>query len=187
MDTTSYTFNMPKTRKEALANNSTQYYTGINCIYGHDSPRRAKNGQCLACRKISRVNWIKINPDKIKFYNAKYSDYAKQYYIKNKQRISQRAKNYVAQHKGIKNAATRYYQASKIKRTPKWIGDDERWIMREIYDLARLRTKQTGIKWHVDHIIPLNGSNVSGLHTPNNLQVILGEDNIRKSNRYVAI
>jgi len=41
-----------------------------------------------------------------------------------------------------------------------------------------------GFSWHVDHIIPLQGKTVSGFHTPQNLRVIPGVDNLRKNNRY---
>ena len=179
------TEHLPKTRKEALTINHTQYYTGVKCVHGHDSVRRAKTGECIECRKIYRKKWIKTNSQKIKFYNDKYSDYAKLYYLTNKERITKRVKNRRLSNKSVVNAATRLYQASKMHRTPKWITEEERWVMREIYDLARLRSKQTGVNWHVDHIIPLQGKLVSGLHVPTNLQVIPASVNIRKANRYV--
>jgi 5-methylcytosine-specific restriction endonuclease McrA len=47
-----------------------------------------------------------------------------------------------------------------------------------------LLNKSTGVQWHVDHIIPLQGKNVSGLHVPENLQVIQGSLNIKKGNRF---
>ena len=83
-------------------------------------------------------------------------------------------------------AYTRNYQARKANRTPTWLTDDDRWIIEEAYELARRREQATGFAWHVDHIIPLHGKNVCGLHVPTNLQVIPAKANIAKSNHYAA-
>ena len=50
--------------------------------------------------------------------------------------------------------------------------------------LATILTKSTGYEWQVDHIIPLQGKNVSGLHVPENLQVIERSMNSKKRNKY---
>lgn len=81
-------------------------------------------------------------------------------------------------------AATAKRRAIKLNRTPAWISEDELWLIREAHKLAALRTKMLGIKFHVDHIIPLQGKLVSGLHVPNNLQVIPAALNISKNNFY---
>jgi len=59
------------------------------------------------------------------------------------------------------------------------------FVFEEAYNLCRLREQITGFKWHIDHIIPLNGQKVSGLHVWNNLQVIPASVNLSKGNREV--
>lgn len=50
--------------------------------------------------------------------------------------------------------------------------------------LAALRTKTTGIRWEVDHIVPLVHPQVCGLHVETNLRVIPAIENRRKGNRH---
>ena len=75
-------------------------------------------------------------------------------------------------------------RASIRKQTPTWLTPDELWMIEEIYELAQKRTNLFGQKWEVDHIIPLNGKNVSGLHVPTNLQVIPAKVNRHKSSKF---
>ena len=74
----------------------------------------------------------------------------------------------------------------KLNRTPAWLTDDDFWMMSEMYHLAEIRTKTTGIVWHVDHVIPLRGKTVSGFHVPSNLRVITAQENMKKGNRYAT-
>lgn len=73
------------------------------------------------------------------------------------------------------------YKAAKIRAIPKWA---DQFIITEIYDLATMRTKKLGSKWHVDHIIPLKSKIVCGLHCEANLRVIPAKENERKNNRW---
>jgi len=76
-------------------------------------------------------------------------------------------------------------RAAKEQRIPKWQTEDDLWLLDEIYELAALRSKLTGVPHDVDHIIPLKGRLVSGLHTPTNLQVITSRDNMKKGSKYL--
>lgn len=76
-------------------------------------------------------------------------------------------------------------RAEKLKRTPIWLTMDDLWMIKQAHELAVLRTKLFGFSWHVDHVVPLQGKIVSGLHTPYNLQVIPAVVNTSKSNKFV--
>lgn len=91
----------------------------------------------------------------------------------------QRAKDWNAAHPEVQRNRSNSHNQRKARqqRTPKWLTSEDRWLIAEAYHLARLRTKTLGYEWHVDHIIPLRGKRVSGLHVPTNLQVITGKEN----------
>jgi hypothetical protein len=140
--------------------------------------------------------WKVVNKEKLKQqakeYNEKncekITEQKQKYYLRIKEKRAVYAKEYGKNNPHIINKASAKRKASKLDRTPSWLTDDDLWIINEIYDLAAKRTKMHGFKWHVDHIIPLQGKLVSGLHVPANMQVISATDNHRKNNKYkVAI
>ena len=73
-------------------------------------------------------------------------------------------------------------RAEQLKATPQWA--DLAKIRALYLDAARL-SEQTGERHEVDHIVPLKGRYVCGLHVENNLRVILGTENRKKFNRLV--
>ena len=121
------------------------------------------------------------------------------YRDRNRELLREKSKDYAANNKDKVRAKQTAYrltnpdkcrywcrnrQAKKSLRTPEWLSPDQLWVIAEAYELAALRTTISGSAWHVDHIVPLNGRMVSGLHVPWNLQVILGSENVRKSNSF---
>ena len=93
--------------------------------------------------------------------------------------------NYRQKNKAKVNARWMAREAGKKDRTPSWLTEDQLWMIDEIYDLASIRTEISGISWHVDHVIPLNGKKVSGLHVPWNLMVITAKENQIKGNKFL--
>lgn len=72
----------------------------------------------------------------------------------------------------------------KMKRTPSWLTDLQKEHIRLFYEAAMILSDEIGIKFNVDHIVPLRGKNVSGLHVPWNLQILTASDNFKKGNKY---
>lgn len=69
------------------------------------------------------------------------------------------------------------------ERTPGWLTEEQIKDLADWYFLGKEMGQFFG-PCHVDHIIPLNGKNVSGLHVPWNLQILTKEDNLKKSNKF---
>jgi len=74
-------------------------------------------------------------------------------------------------------AAENKRRAAKLNATPGWV------------DVALLKTVYINCPrgMTVDHIIPLQGKTVCGLHVPWNLQYLTASENSRKSNKLLAV
>ena len=83
--------------------------------------------------------------------------------------------------KAAKDARRR---AAELKASPKWLTDVHHRSIAAIYEAAVTLTEQTGVQHEVDHIVPLRGRMVCGLHVPWNLRAISGSENRRKSNKH---
>lgn len=119
----------------------------------------------------------KNNPDKTKAYDALYR--------KNNPNKVKASKALYQKTNADKHCA---YQAKrradKLRATPLWLTEVDKERIQNEYKLAALQAKITGESWHVDHIIPLQGNLVCGLHVPSNLKAMRGKDNISKYNKF---
>lgn len=196
-------------RQTAKAQGKSKYFTGKPCKHRHVAERYVFNWTCVVCHAARQLdvqrNWRAKRPEKSAEYVAKYAakraQQQKQYRLKSREKILTTARRWRQSNTDKCNAFSRKWRAEnrehvrrlhakrrvdELARTPVWLTADDWWLINEIYHLADLRTKATGVDWHVDHIVPLRGKVVSGLHVPANLQVILAIDNVRKGNRYAA-
>mgnify|MGYP000079246860 len=79
------------------------------------------------------------------------------------------------------SATTAKRRSAKLERTVPWA---DLVSIQAIYSEAKRLTETTGVKHHVDHVIPLQGELVSGLHVESNLQVLTAQENCSKSNKF---
>lgn len=75
-------------------------------------------------------------------------------------------------------------RASLLQSTPKWYDSFDDFVLSEAHSLCKLREETTGIKWEVDHVVPLQGKTVCGLHWHQNWSVIPMFDNRSKGNQH---
>ena len=122
---------------------------------------RAYRSSCKACHRKESQDYRKENPDKIKAYR-------------------------VQPH--VKAALTERNRVRKLLKSsnavPNWLTPEMKKQIRDVYIHMRDCRAVTGEPYHVDHIVPLNGENVCGLHVPWNLQVLPADVNTSKSNEW---
>lgn len=140
--------------------------------------------------------WSRENKDKIRQYyekaKDKKSEYARNRWIENRDKIDVdlrrekfRAWRESNPHKVSALGAKR--RADVLRQTPKWLTVDDLKAISDLYALSIQMTRETGVRYCVDHIIPLCGKYARGLHTPWNLQVITSKENHRKINHYEVV
>ena len=182
----------PNNRADAKAQGSKFYFTGQPCKRGHIALRKTK-GCCVECMK---EDW-QIDNEKRKTKPKSEASKAagRRYYEKNRSDVIARAESRTKEAKNRykikhKKANPEYYNALTCVRkrrhrqaTPKWVTTEEKLAMRQLYVEASRLTKMTGERYVVDHVIPLLGETVCGLHTIKNLRVMTQEENLKKSNK----
>ena len=164
-------------RFEAVALGLKHYFTGKPCIHGHIEQRRVNDRVCMQCTRDFHKKIRETFP-------VAHSAKKKASYERNKKHHLAQKQVYRQANKAKVNALSKAYKVRKKNRIPKWVDKDHMRLIKEVYELAQIKTKQFGVTWHVDHIIPLQGELVSGLHVLENLQVIPGIENIKKKNNF---
>jgi hypothetical protein len=196
-------------RTAAIAQGKKKYFTGKPCKHGHVAERHVQNWTCVECHSANMLdvqrNWRAKNPKKVAEYTAKYAsahaetnkawrannvdkirEHARGWRLANPSKMAQYGQKWRANNRAHMQYLKAKRRADVLRRTPLWLDAEDWWLIDEIYDLANQRAKATKVDWHVDHIVPLRGGVVSGLHVPHNLQVILASENVQKGNRYAA-
>lgn len=130
--------------------------------------------KCRPC-ELDRVGrWHKENGEARKRH-------AKSYYENNKEKALAASERWAKENPAAVKAKDARRRAAKALRYPLWA---DRVEIDYVYHAAQVIKDVYGTTWHVDHIVPLQGEKVSGLHVASNLQLLSPEANLSKSNKF---
>lgn len=138
--------------------------------------------ECKDCKRAMDRDYAARHREEVKQRASKWY-YDNLYYALERNRKT--SKKWRTENKAKNSAKSTRYRASKLNATPKWLTKEQHNQIESVYWLAQLQSELTDTKYHVDHIVPLKGKTVCGLHVPWNLHVLEALDNISKGNRIV--
>lgn len=179
----------------------TYYFTGKSCKNGHVNKRFVCSGVCYSCHQRDWKKQYQKDPSKV-------LRKSKEHYARNKERLSEQHKEWYKHNKDthLQNMRAYYqnnrdtilrqsrewyknnpgksvqYHFERKLRIPKWAKKDSRISF--LYKRCKELNELWGTNMEVDHVIPLRGKNISGLHVWENLQLLDRPINTKKGNRY---
>lgn len=189
--------------EDKVGEGSKFYFTGNPCKRGHIADRYVSTRVCVVCHAKAALRWKADNPEKrrknldawkarnpdkhsayVKKAKGKkpelYAKFSADWRKRNPEKRAQVVAEYGRRNPDKLLANCNRRRARLLQACPAWVCQE---TIRKIYARRQQLSVDTGVVHHVDHIIPLRGKSVCGLHVPWNLRIISASDNRRKGNR----
>lgn len=163
----------------AIAAGKTTYFDGVPCPHGHVTERKVSNNTCCECHRLKSLAYAH-RPE----IHARQAEqrYARRDTPEGRAKSRAWSLQWARDNRGKVREISRARAERLAQATPAWI--DWKAVSRIYNEAARL-SATTGVHHHVDHVIPLKGKNVCGLHVHTNLRAVPAEINRRKSNLWL--
>lgn len=146
--------------------------------FGKDKYKKSGyKGSCKVCLRDKARLSRKENPER----SRKTS---KSYRLRNRDKELARYIRYNKENPEVRAAHSAKRRAYHKNATPPWLTDEQKQDMACMYGLAKKFEKLCNAEYHVDHIVPLAGKDICGLHVPWNLQLLEASLNFSKGNSY---
>lgn len=163
-----------KENREARAEHKRSYYK--------------ENREAITKR---RRRYYEENREFIAEYNRRYREenheaitkLNRRYNEENREARAEYQRRYREENREVVLAFYAKRRAAKRQAIPSWFSEFDEFAFNQAYELAKERKKETGIEWHVDHMIPLLARKCCGLHCADNIQVIPAVMNLEKKNK----
>lgn len=154
----------------------------ISFFHKHKMMKDGHLNKCSSCVVLDVQKWRDKNPESRKKEYLKRKPKlgifrTREEYIKEKQKHA----------KGRKTSLFEYTSKRRSQMKQAQMTELDLLVQEEAVRLRYLREKTTGIKWHIDHIVPLNHKDACGLHNAFNLQVVPAAWNLVKANKNMDV
>jgi len=153
----------------------------LKLFHKHKGMADGHINKCAECVVKDVDDWRKSNPDCRKKEHARRRE--KEGFKTREQYFDLKRKNGI----GRKVSATKYAHKRRLQKEQLNLTEFDKFVEEEALRLCEQREKLTGIKWNLDHIVPLNHKNACGLHVYSNFQVVPASWNFKKGNRNMSI
>ncbi len=149
------------------------------------------SAKCKNCDYLSKRDWKNSNPERYKESNRinheknreKNNERSREWRKENPEAAKRVVRRWFKENKEKAGLLAAGHRARKIGATPSWLTKEHKEEIVKLILERDKRTKDTGKPHHLDHIVPLRGKTVCGLHVPWNLEVLDNSSNSIKGNR----